>query len=63
MFVEERLPITLRFDCKAKTDLTHVRYGAKDVHLPGGNGATDLNASSSKGFNYINVHCTILVRI
>ena len=55
MFVEERLPITLRFGCKAKTDLTHVRHGSNDVHLPVGNGASDSNVFTSKGFSSLSM--------
>ena len=57
MFVEERLPITLRFGCKANADLIHVRHGSNDVHLPVGNGASDSNAFTSKGFSSLSM-CT-----
>jgi hypothetical protein len=55
MFVEERLPITLRFGCIAKTDLIHVRHCSKEVHLPVGNGASDSNVFTSKGFSSLSM--------
>jgi hypothetical protein len=55
MFVEDKLPITLRFGCKAKTDLTHVRHGSNDVHLPIENGASDLNPITSKGLSSLSM--------
>src|SRR6059058_3066361 len=53
MLLEERLPITFKFGCKAKTDLSHMRRGSNEVHLPVGNEASTFD--SSQGFSSLSM--------